>query len=66
MISKVCFVMLHALRYHELIHSGLSLHTMIEIAPTAREVAAQLDAERKNGTLRSPLHGVPIVVKDSM
>ncbi|RDW75523.1 hypothetical protein BP6252_06665 [Coleophoma cylindrospora] len=44
---------------------GLNLRSIIEIAPSAREVAAQLDAERKNGTIRSPLHGIPIVVKDN-
>ncbi|RFU32807.1 hypothetical protein B7463_g3586, partial [Scytalidium lignicola] len=46
-------------------HQGLNLRSVIEIAPTARELARQLDAERSNGTLRSELHGVPIVVKDN-
>ncbi|KAK7742401.1 hypothetical protein SLS53_004547 [Cytospora paraplurivora] len=46
-------------------HQGLNLRSVIEIAPTAREVAAQLDAERANGTIRSVLHGVPILVKDN-
>ncbi|KAF2621872.1 amidase signature enzyme [Macroventuria anomochaeta] len=46
-------------------HQGLNLRSMIEIAPSAREVAARLDAERANGTIRSILHGVPIVVKDN-
>lgn len=45
--------------------SGLNLRSIIEIAPTAREIARQLDEERANGTVRSGLHGVPIVVKDS-
>lgn len=45
--------------------SGLTLRSVIEIAPTAREIARQLDEERANGNLRSQLHGVPIVVKDS-
>ena len=35
-----------------------------EINPQALEQARQLDAEKKAGKLRGPLHGVPIALKD--
>ncbi|PVH95468.1 amidase signature enzyme [Periconia macrospinosa] len=46
-------------------HEGLTLRSIIEIAPTAHEIARELDAERANGTVRSAIHGLPIVVKDA-
>ncbi|OQD60709.1 hypothetical protein PENPOL_c021G08157 [Penicillium polonicum] len=47
--------------------SGLGLRAVIETAPVGkvRAIAHRLDAERTNGQVRSPLHGVPILVKDN-
>jgi amidase len=47
---------------------GLSplLHAVIETNPNAVAIAAQLDTERRGGRLRGHLHGVPILVKDSI
>ena len=49
-------------------HNGLKLNALISVAP--RDVllatAERLDRERSNGGIRSPLHGIPIVVKDSI
>ena len=41
------------------------LHAMISIAPQASLVqqAQKLDDERKNGKIRSKLHGIPVLVK---
>ena len=41
------------------------LHAMVSIAPQESLVtrAKILDQERKNGQLRSPLHGIPIILK---
>jgi aspartyl-tRNA(Asn)/glutamyl-tRNA(Gln) amidotransferase subunit A len=36
------------------------------LAEQARAQARQLDAEQKAGKLRSPLHGIPIVLKDNI
>lgn len=40
------------------------LAAMIETNPDALDIAEQLDAERKAGTIRGPMHGIPVVVKD--
>ena len=44
---------------------GPVLNTVITLNPKALELARTLDAERKAGKLRGPLHGIPIVLKDN-
>jgi amidase len=46
--------------------SGPTLHSVIEINPDAQSIADQLDAERKNGRIRGPMHGIPILIKDNI
>ena len=41
------------------------LNSIISINPNALEEAQALDEERAAGTVRGPLHGIPIVVKDN-
>jgi amidase len=45
--------------------SGIQLNSVIEVNPDALEIAAELDAERRQGKRRGPLHGIPILVKDN-
>ncbi len=45
--------------------SGPSLNAILALNPNALEIARQLDAERKASGPRSPLHGVPFLVKDN-
>jgi Asp-tRNA(Asn)/Glu-tRNA(Gln) amidotransferase A subunit family amidase len=45
--------------------AGPSLNAMIALNPKALEQADALDAERRAGRVRGPLHGIPIVVKDN-
>jgi len=42
------------------------LKTVIELNPDALEIARQLDEERKNGKVRGPLHGIPVLIKDNI
>lgn len=42
------------------------LRAVIEVNPDALSIAAELDMERSNGTLRSPLHGIPVMLKDNI
>jgi amidase len=46
--------------------SGPTLRSVIEINPDARTIADQLDAERKNGRIRGPMHGIPVLLKDNI
>jgi amidase len=45
---------------------GPRLRSVIETNPDALTIADELDTERAAGTLRGPLHGVPILVKDNV
>src|SRR3954452_17327752 len=42
------------------------LHAAIVVNPRALEQADALDRERAAGTLRGPLHGIPIALKDNI
>ena len=44
---------------------GPSLHAVMTLNPKAIETARALDAERKTKGPRSPLHGIPVVLKDN-
>jgi amidase len=37
-----------------------------EVNPDALAIAATLDAERANGTIRSALHGLPLLIKNNI
>ena len=45
---------------------GPRLNAVLAINPRALETARALDAERKAKGLRSPLHGIPMAVKDNV
>ena len=44
---------------------GPSLHAVMTLNPKALEQARALDAERRTKGRRSPLHGIPVVLKDN-
>lgn len=46
--------------------SGPMLRALLEVNPDAAEIAGELDAERRAGRVRGPLHGIPVVVKDNI
>jgi amidase len=45
---------------------GPAINSVIELNPDALDIARQLDRERKDGHVRGPLHGVPILLKDNI
>lgn len=45
---------------------GPRLNSVIELNPDAARLADDLDAERKQKGARSPMHGVPILLKDNI
>jgi amidase len=46
--------------------SGPGLNAIIELNPDALSIADALDAERKAGKLRGPMHGIPVLIKDNI
>jgi amidase len=44
---------------------GPTINAIITLNPNALSEARALDAERKAGKIRGPLHGIPIVLKDN-
>jgi amidase len=46
--------------------NGPRLNAVLQVHPRAVEMARELDAERKQRGRRSPLHGIPIAIKDSV
>ena len=53
-------------RINEIDRKGPTLKSVIELNPDAEEIAAALDRERKDGRVRGPLHGIPILIKDNI
>jgi amidase len=53
-------------RIEALDRGGPGLASVLEVNPDALALAAELDAERRAGRTRGPLHGVPILLKDNI
>ena len=45
---------------------GPALNQVLELNGEARDEAKRLDAERRGGRVRGPLHGIPILLKDNI
>jgi amidase len=45
---------------------GPHINSVIEVNPDALQIAAQLDAERARSGARSPMHGIPVLLKDNI
>jgi amidase len=46
--------------------AGPALNAVIEVNPQAMKEAALRDVERKTNSVRGPLHGIPILLKDNI
>jgi amidase len=64
-LSSEKLVQLHLARIAAYDKTGPRLNAVITLNPKALEQARMLDAERKAKGRRSPLHGIPIVLKDN-
>ncbi|KAF8603271.1 amidase signature enzyme [Ceratobasidium sp. AG-I] len=64
--TSVDLVKAYLARIKEVNLKGPKLHAVIEVNPSALKQAAALDNERKKSGRRSPLHGIPILLKDNM
>ena len=59
-------VELYTERINAIDRNGPTLRAVIELNPDALSIADSLDAERKSGRLRGPLHGIPMLIKDNI
>jgi amidase len=46
--------------------NGPAINSIIELNPDAQVIAQSLDLERQQGRVRSPLHGIPVLLKDNI
>ncbi len=53
-------------RINKIDKKGPKINSIIELNPDALRIAESLDEERKNKKNRSPLHGVPVLIKDNI
>lgn len=53
-------------RIEQIDKNGPALNSVIQVNPDALEIARTLDQEMKNGKLRGPLHGIPVLLKDNI
>lgn len=53
-------------RINDVDKNGPRLNSVIELNPEAESIATSLDRERKEGRVRGPLHGIPILIKDNI
>ena len=44
---------------------GPALNALIRVNPAAERDARAMDAERRAGKVRGPLHGIPVIIKDN-
>ncbi|MEK6768742.1 MAG: amidase [Gemmatimonadota bacterium] len=56
----------YAARIEWLDRRGPRLGHVLEINPDAREIADQMDQERRAGHVRGPMHGIPVLIKDNI
>lgn len=64
--SSVKLAELYLTRISEIDQGRHDLKSVIEVNPEALLLAEQMDKERKQGKLRGPLHGIPIMIKDNI
>ncbi|MCL2564421.1 MAG: amidase family protein [Defluviitaleaceae bacterium] len=65
-ITSYKLVLSYMERIGKIDSTGAALNSIIELNPDALFIAAAMDRERTLGKIRSPLHGVPILLKDNI
>jgi amidase len=64
--SAVKLVKAYLARIEEVDRRGAALNAVIELNPDALSIAAALDKERQTKGPRSPVHGIPVLIKDNI
>lgn len=65
-ISSVELVKEYVARIEAIDRSGPFLNSVMELNKDAASIAASLDSERRRNGPRSPIHGMPILIKDNI
>src|SRR6266700_4304611 len=65
-LTAIDLVNFYLARIQTLDQRGPTVNSVIEVNPDARSIALALDAERRAGRLRGPLHGIPVLLKDNI
>ena len=65
-LSSEKIVELYLARIEAYDQQGPKLNAVLTLNPNALERARELDRERENSGRRSPMHGIPVVIKDNM
>jgi len=61
-LTSLSLVQMYLTRIDAIDRRG-GLNSVLALNPDAQDIAKQLDAERKAGHVRGPLHGIPVMVK---
>jgi len=64
--TSEALVAAYVARIEAIDRAGPTLRSVLSLNPRAADDARALDAERKAGKLRGPLHGIPILLKDNI
>jgi amidase len=65
-LTSTALVRAYLDRINRLDRHGPRVNSVLELNPDAHDIAEQLDRERRQGKVRGPLHGIPIIVKDNI
>jgi len=65
-LTAEALVALYVERIQAIDQSGPTLRSVQELNPEALAIARALDGERQAGTVRGPLHGIPVLLKDNL
>jgi amidase len=53
-------------RIQQIDKDNAKINSVIEINPDALSIADAMDRDRKEGNVRGPLHGIPVLIKDNI
>ncbi|HEX5759723.1 MAG TPA: amidase [Thermoanaerobaculia bacterium] len=65
-LSSAELVAFYLDRIERLDRRGPTVNSIIQLNPQARGLARNRDRERREGHVRGPLHGIPLVIKDNI
>lgn len=65
-VTSEALVRAYLERIERIDRAGPKLNAVLAVNPDALAAARRLDAERRAGKVRGPLHGVPVLIKDNI